>query len=131
MNELPQVIVSLLESMWRDVYAKCRAIAQAEIVSFFGGSWRGGKLDGSAIGGPIATSALPLTSEGDILIYKGGQLQRLGIGTEGQLLTVVSGYPAWVTGTSTPTSSNTFVDDNGTPADITDNAGSPATLSSD
>ena len=113
------------------LYNSLREWILADVNDIIGNVIVGGKVVGSKIGGPIPTTSLPLTTEGDILIYKNGQLQRLGIGTAGQLLTVVSGYPAWVTGTSTPTSSNTFVDDNVTPADLVDNAGTPATLASD
>ena len=102
-----------------------------DIKQILGNTIIGGKLNGSTISGTIPSTALPLTTEGDILIYKNGALQRLGIGTAGQLLTVVSGYPAWVTGTSTPTSNTVFVDDNGVPATLQDNAGTPNTLNSD
>lgn len=113
------------------LYNSLREWILADVNDLLGNVVVGGKVVGSKIGGPIPTTALPLTTEGDILIYKGGKLQRLGIGTDGQLLTVVSGYPAWVTGTSTPTSSNLFVDDNGTPATLVDDNGTPATLASD
>lgn len=40
----------------------------------------------------------PMTLPGDIIIAgAGGAVTRLPIGTEGQVLTVVSGVPAWVT----------------------------------
>lgn len=38
-------------------------------------------------------------SEGDILYYTGGFLVNLGIGSEGQVLAVSSGVPAWVDNT--------------------------------
>lgn len=37
----------------------------------------------------------PLTTDGDILIRFGGNSTRLGIGTAGQVLQVVDGYPSW------------------------------------
>jgi hypothetical protein len=37
----------------------------------------------------------PLTTEGDLLSFISGENTRLPIGSEGQLLTVVSGVPAW------------------------------------
>jgi len=37
----------------------------------------------------------PLTTDGDIVIRSGGTTTRLGIGTEGQVLTVSSGLPVW------------------------------------
>lgn len=113
------------------LYNSLREWILADVNDLIGNVIVGGKVVGSKIGGPVPSTALPLTTEGDILIYQGGKLQRLGIGTEGQLLTVVSGYPAWVTGTSTPTSSNVFIDDNGTPATLVDDNGTPATLNSD
>lgn len=39
----------------------------------------------------------PLTTNGDILTYNTGNNSRLGIGTTGQVLTVVGGLPAWAT----------------------------------
>ncbi len=39
----------------------------------------------------------PLTTNGDLTIQAGGVPARLGIGTTGQLLTVVSGLPTWQT----------------------------------
>lgn len=41
-------------------------------------------------------SLSPLTTNGDILTYNGGNNIRLPIGTAGQILSVVSGLPAWV-----------------------------------
>jgi len=38
----------------------------------------------------------PLTTNGDLLTYNTGNNIRLGIGTNGQILSVVSGLPAWV-----------------------------------
>lgn len=48
----------------------------------------------------------PLTTDGDIVIRNNGISTRLGIGAEGQVLTVSSGIPAWnaVSGTGTVTS---------------------------
>lgn len=37
----------------------------------------------------------PLTTDGDIVIRSGGSTTRLGIGSAGQVLTVVGGIPAW------------------------------------
>lgn len=37
----------------------------------------------------------PLTTDGDIVIRSGGATTRLGIGSAGQVLTVVDGIPAW------------------------------------
>jgi len=37
----------------------------------------------------------PLTTNGDIVIRSGGSTTRLGIGSTGQVLTVVGGLPAW------------------------------------
>ena len=37
----------------------------------------------------------PLTTDGDIVIRSGGSTVRLGIGSTGQVLTVVGGIPAW------------------------------------
>jgi hypothetical protein len=37
----------------------------------------------------------PLTTEGDLLSFISGENTRLAIGSEGQLLTVVSGVPSW------------------------------------
>jgi hypothetical protein len=42
----------------------------------------------------------PLTTDGDVLIRSGGITTRLGVGTAGQVLTVVSGLPAWATPSS-------------------------------
>lgn len=42
--------------------------------------------------------ALPLTTNGDLLIQDAGIPARLGVGSDGQVLTVVSGAPAWSTG---------------------------------
>ena len=124
-SSLPLVLVV------QRLYNSIREFVLADINQLIGNTIIGGKINGSTISGTIPSTALPLTTEGDILIYKNGALQRLGIGTAGQLLTVVSGYPAWVTGTSTPTSNNVFVDDNGVPATLQDNAGVPNTLNSD
>src|SRR5574337_1977107 len=38
----------------------------------------------------------PLTTAGDILIYNGGHNVRVPVGSNGQILSVVSGLPAWV-----------------------------------
>jgi hypothetical protein len=38
----------------------------------------------------------PLTTNGDLLTYSGGNNVRLPIGTNGQILSIVSGLPAWV-----------------------------------
>jgi hypothetical protein len=43
-----------------------------------------------------APAGLPLTTNGDTLYYNSGN-QRLPIGTSGQVLTVISGLPAWGT----------------------------------
>jgi hypothetical protein len=40
-----------------------------------------------------------LTTNGDIFIRSGGVIARLGIGSEGQVLTVTSGAPAWADAT--------------------------------
>lgn len=57
--------------------------------------------DGLIGGGPITTTGtvvLADQTEGDIIRYgSGGSPERLGIGTEGQALTVQSGVPAWGT----------------------------------
>ncbi|ADF42407.1 head decoration protein [Synechococcus phage S-CBS2] len=37
----------------------------------------------------------PLTTDGDIVVRSGGSTTRLGIGSAGQVLTVVGGIPAW------------------------------------
>lgn len=37
----------------------------------------------------------PLTTDGDIVIRSGGSTARLGIGSNGQVLTVVGGLPSW------------------------------------
>lgn len=54
----------------------------------------------SGAGTPIgAFNALsPLTTNGDLLTYSSGTNVRLPIGTDGQVLTVVSGMPAWAAG---------------------------------
>lgn len=56
--------------------------------------------------GTTATSAFdnisPLTTAGDTLYYNGTHNVRLGIGTTGQVLTVVAGEPAWATSSITP-----------------------------
>ena len=48
----------------------------------------------------LYNSASPMTTLGDMEYYSSG-VQRLGIGTTGQVLTVVSGSPAWQTLTAT------------------------------
>lgn len=57
-----------------------------------------------AISGSGSTSGAfntlsPLTANGDLLTYSASNNIRLGIGTAGQVLTVVSGMPAWTTPT--------------------------------
>lgn len=50
------------------------------------------------LAGSIALSQTPLTTAGDLLYANGTPaLARLGIGTTGQILTVVAGEPAWAT----------------------------------
>lgn len=57
--------------------------------------------DGSGIlswadgGGGSSNYTDPLTTDGDIVIRSGGVTTRLGIGSEGQVLTVSSGIPSW------------------------------------
>lgn len=50
-----------------------------------------------------AISSGTLTSNGDSMYYALGTYQRLAIGSTGQHLTVVGGYPAWVSTTITQT----------------------------
>lgn len=50
----------------------------------------------------------PFTTDGDLLIRSSGSPARLGIGTAGQVLTVVSGLPAWQTPSSDPSLVNIF-----------------------
>lgn len=54
---------------------------------------RGGTGQGTATGAFAALS--PMTTNGDLITRSAGSPARLGIGTTGQLLTVVSGAPAW------------------------------------
>jgi len=52
---------------------------------------------------PPSGFADPMTSIGDMIIRNGSNVTtRLGIGTSGQVLTVVGGVPAWATGFSDP-----------------------------
>jgi hypothetical protein len=44
----------------------------------------------------------PTTTEGDLIYRHSGALTRLGIGTAGQVLTVVGGDPVWVTPAASP-----------------------------
>lgn len=53
--------------------------------------------DDSRITGAIQASTL--TTNGDLLVRASGVPARLGVGTEGSLLTVVGGAPAWSVGT--------------------------------
>ncbi len=56
---------------------------------------------GTAIGAFNTLS--PLTTNGDLLTYNASNNVRLGIGTTGQVLTVVGGFPAWAApGASSP-----------------------------
>lgn len=69
--------------------------------------WRLNFIEGTNIGLTIADDAgnnetditvnlsHPLTTNGDILIRAAGALDRLGIGSDGQVLTVASGAPTW------------------------------------
>jgi hypothetical protein len=65
--------------------------------------------------GPIANTLnkmrnFVVTTAGDMLYRAAGgvnDLERLPIGTAGQVLTVVAGLPAWTTGTAPPTTANT------------------------
>jgi hypothetical protein len=55
-------------------------------------------LDGvtSAIQTQINTKLTnPLTTNGDIVYYSNSAAQRLAVGTNGQILTLASGYPSW------------------------------------
>lgn len=45
----------------------------------------------------------PMTTNGDLISRSGGSPSRIGIGTTGQLLTVVAGAPAWQTFNLNPT----------------------------
>jgi len=66
----------------------------------------GSTLSKSASGLRVAASVIsdiaakvtnPLTTNGDIIVQAAGVPARLGVGTTGQLLTVVAGAPAWQT----------------------------------
>jgi len=68
-----------------------------------------------ANGGTNASTAIaafdnlsPLTTAGDTLYYNGTHNTRLGIGSTGQILTVVSGEPAWATPAVTSTATETI-----------------------
>jgi len=82
---------------------------------------------------------LPFTTKGDILYYDGANAVRLGIGSNGEVLTVDSGgEPEWTTvaagsitvkeadGTPTATNIDTIVFNNGT---VTDDGGGQVTVS--
>ncbi len=69
--------------------------------------WRLNFIEGTNIGLTIADDPTnnetditvnlshPLTTNGDLLTRAGGVLSRLGVGSDGQVLTVASGAPAW------------------------------------
>lgn len=61
---------------------------------------------------------LPWVSDGDLVYYDTGSATALSIGTNGQVLTVVGGLPAWAPGGNSPifTSSFLTVNDGGTQA---------------
>ncbi len=74
------------------------------------GVWQGSAV-GIAYGGTGQTTQTaafdalsPLTTAGDTLYYNGTHNVRLGIGSSGQVLTVVSGEPAWAAPTVSPSS---------------------------
>lgn len=71
-----------------------KALAQSGFV--------GGTLDAGRIGGalpPGVGMSNPMTTAGDLIIGgSGGTPQRLAVGSNGQVLTVVSGAPAWASG---------------------------------
>lgn len=53
-------------------------------------------LSGASTTAQVFDAISPLTTDGDMLIYSGGTNSRLPIGTNGQILSVVGGLPAWV-----------------------------------
>lgn len=107
-----------LRNIWLDDIA--RALAR---VGFVGNTFDLSKGRG-ALPPTTILNSLPLTSDGDLLYYAGGQLQRLPIGpADGMVLSIVSGLPAWVNSTIVITSGATLLDDAGTPNTLTDDAG--------
>lgn len=62
-----------------------RATDTGAITLWDGGAWR-------TIG---STYSDPLTTDGDLVVRASGVTARLGVGSEGHVLTVVSGAPAW------------------------------------
>jgi hypothetical protein len=60
---------------------------------------------------------IPINTNGDLLYYNSGD-QRLGIGTAGQILTVVSGLPSWQNAIGTPSGVIAMWVGNGTLTDI-------------
>jgi hypothetical protein len=54
--------------------------------------------------------ALPINSEGDLLVYSNGTYDRVGVGTSGQVLTVVGSAPAWANLPPPPTVTLTDAD---------------------
>jgi hypothetical protein len=71
-------------------------INQGEIVlGIYSGGFRlYGLESGSAV---RSIESIPFTTDGDLLTRVSGDLARIGIGTEGQVLSVSSGSPAWIT----------------------------------
>jgi hypothetical protein len=59
---------------------------------------RGGT--GQATTGPAFDALSPMTTNGDLITRAAGVNSRIGIGSSGQILTVVGGAPAWATGVS-------------------------------
>lgn len=61
--------------------------------------------DGVSGDKPLDNLIVPLTTEGDLLVYSSGDLARLPVGSEGQVLQVNGGVPVWqpvTTGTEYP-----------------------------
>lgn len=71
--------------------------------------------DGTWAAGGGGGMTNPMTTVGDIIIGgSAGAPQRLAAGTDGHVLTLVSGAPAWAAGGSSPTTSRFHVHRNGT-----------------
>ena len=105
-----------LDTMWRQVWQKVRAICQEEIKKVFGANYTGGKLDGGAIGGTVPTTALPIATSSS-----------LGAVEVGSGLAITSGGVLSATGTASLPDATTGAI-GGVEVDVTPSSGHPIAI---
>jgi hypothetical protein len=94
-------LVAISNATLTTLSALTSASSLATVGTITSGTWHGSAI-GIAYGGTGQTTQTaafdalsPLTTAGDTLYYNGTHNVRLGIGSSGQVLTVVAGEPSW------------------------------------